>query len=65
MSDAEAGMENVLKANPKGIVEQCEKQFSELKEAYREAMLELKFRKSCNAIATQPRSCGSSRDRDG
>ena len=38
-------MENALKANPKDIAEQYEKQLSELKEAYGEAMLELKFRK--------------------
>jgi|TARA_R100001509_G_C4885081_1_gene221968 transposase-like protein len=45
MDDAEAGMENALKANPKDIAEQYEKQLSELKEAYGEAMLEIKFRK--------------------
>ncbi|EED31990.1 hypothetical protein NOR53_3429 [gamma proteobacterium NOR5-3] len=45
MQDAEAGMENALKANPKDVTEQYEKQLSELKEAYGEAMLELKFRK--------------------
>ena len=45
MSDAESGMENALKANPKDISEQYEKQLSELKEAYGEAMLEVKFLK--------------------
>ena len=45
IDDAETGMENALKANPKDIAEQYEKQLSELKEAYGEAMLELKFRK--------------------
>ena len=45
MKDAEAGMENALKANPKDISEQYESQLSELREAYGEAMLELKFRK--------------------
>ncbi len=45
MDDAEAGMENALKANPKDIAERYEKQLSELKEAYGEAMLELKFQK--------------------
>ena len=45
MDDAEAGMENALKANPKDIAEHYVKQLSELKEAYGEAMLELKFRK--------------------
>lgn len=45
LEDAEAGMENALKANPKDIAEQYEGQLRELKEAYGEAMLELKFRK--------------------
>lgn len=42
---AEAGMENARKANPKDTAEQYEIQLCELKEAYGEAMLELKFRK--------------------
>ena len=45
MTDAEAGMENALKANTKDVAEQCEKQLSDLKEAYGEAMLEVKFLK--------------------
>ena len=45
MSEAEAGMENALKANPKDVAELYEKQLSELKEAYGEAMLEVKFLK--------------------
>ncbi len=45
ISDAEAGMENALKANPKDVAEQYETQLRDLKEAYGEAMLELKFRK--------------------
>lgn len=45
MKEAEAGMENALKANPKDVAEQYEKQLSELKEAYGEAMLENKFLK--------------------
>lgn len=45
MGDAEAGMENALKANPKDIADQYEAQLLDLKEAYGEAMLELKFRK--------------------
>lgn len=44
MHDGEAGMEDVLKANPKDIAEQYEAQLHELKEAYSEAMLEFKFR---------------------
>ena len=38
-------MENALKANPKDVAEQHEKQLSDLKEAYGEAMLEVKFLK--------------------
>ena len=45
IDDAEAGMENALKANPKDVAEQYEKQLSDLKEAYGEAMLEVKFLK--------------------
>lgn len=45
IEDAEAGMENALKANPKDVAEQYERQISELTEAYGEAMLEVKFLK--------------------
>lgn len=45
ITDAESGMENALKTNPKSVSEQYEKQLSELKEAYGEAMLENKFLK--------------------
>ncbi|WP_223177879.1 hypothetical protein [Pseudohalioglobus sediminis] len=45
MDDAEAGMENALKTNPKDIAKQYEKQLSELREAYGEDMLENKFLK--------------------
>lgn len=53
MSDAEAGMENALKANPKDIAEQYEKQLSELKEAYGEAMLEVKVLKKYHRLLGQ------------
>src|SRR5690554_3316357 len=65
MDDAEAGMENALKANPKDIAEQYETQLRELREAYGEAMLELKFRKSCSAISTRPTIDRSGHGRDG
>ncbi len=73
MQDAEAGMENALKTNPKNVTEQYEKQLCELKEAYGEAMLELKFRKmpinrgrpSYNAISTRPKSRKTPYRRDG
>ena len=42
MNDAEAGMENALKAKPKDVTEQYERQLSKLKKAYEEAMLEVK-----------------------
>jgi hypothetical protein len=38
-------MENALRASPRDIAEQYETQLRELREAYGEAMLELKFRK--------------------
>ncbi len=53
MDDAEAGMENALKANPKDIAEQYEKQLSELKEAYGEAMLEVKILKKYQRLLDQ------------
>lgn len=45
MNNAEAGMENALKANPKDVTEQYEQKLKELHEAYGEAMLEVKFLK--------------------
>jgi transposase-like protein len=45
MQDAESGMENALKANPKDVAEQYEQQLRDLREAYGEAMLEVKFLK--------------------
>ena len=65
MDDAKAGMENALKADPKDVAEQCEKQLSELKEAYGQAMLEVKFIKSCKAISRRLRTGSSVRRRDG
>ena len=38
-------MENTLKANPKDVAEQYEKQLSDLKEAYGGDMLEIRFLK--------------------
>lgn len=73
MGDAEGGMEKALRANPEDFPEQCEKQFSELKEAYGEAMLENKFLKiptnrgrlSYSAISHRPRSRRAVYCRDG
>ncbi|WP_209319545.1 transposase [Salmonella enterica] len=46
VDDAKRGMENALRAKPLDIREQYEKQLKELQEAYGEAMLELRARKS-------------------
>ena len=40
--EAEAGMENALRANPRDVAEQYEQKLKELHEAYGEAMLENK-----------------------
>ena len=52
MDDAEAGMGNALKSNLKDVAEQYERQLSELKEAYGEAMLEVKFLKKLQSHFT-------------
>ena len=46
IDDAKRGMENSLRANPLDIREQYEKQLKDLQEAYGDAMLELRARKS-------------------
>ena len=48
VDEAEAGMENALRANPRDIAELYEKRIDELTSAYGEAMLELKARKKLN-----------------
>lgn len=45
VEDAEAAMENALRANPRDVTELYEKKIEELQAAYGEAMLELKARK--------------------
>ena len=45
VEDAEAAMENALRANPRDVTELYEKKIEELQSAYGEAMLELKARK--------------------
>ena len=42
MDEAEAGMENALRANPRDVAEQYEQKLKALHEAYGEAMLENK-----------------------
>ncbi len=47
---AKRGMENSLRAKPLEIKEQYERQVKELKEAYGEAMLELRARKKLQSL---------------
>jgi transposase-like protein len=51
LSDAEAGMENALKANPKDLSERYEKQIKDLHQAYGEAMLQVKFLKKLQSLS--------------
>ena len=53
MDDAKRGMENALRANPLNVKEQSERQIKGLKEAYGEAMLELRAIKSCKPCWTR------------
>ena len=50
VDDARKCMENTLKANPLDVRQQYEKQLRDLQEAYGEAMLELRARKSCRPL---------------
>ncbi|GAA3970793.1 transposase [Allohahella marinimesophila] len=53
LDDAESGMENALKANPKNVAEQYEKQIQDLQSAYGEAMLENRFLKKLRSHLDQ------------
>jgi len=46
VNQAKAGMENALRAKPEDVREQYEREIKKLQEAYGEAMLELRARKS-------------------
>lgn len=46
VDDAKRGMENALRANPLDVKEQYERQIKDLQEAYGEAMLELRAKKT-------------------
>ena len=46
VEEGKRGMENALRAKPLDVKEQYERQLKELQEAYGEAMLELRARKS-------------------
>lgn len=50
VDDAKKGMENSLRATPQDIHAQYEKQLKDLQEAYGEAMLELRARKTFQAL---------------
>ena len=53
VDEAEAGMENALRANPRDVAEIYEKKINELTSAYGEAMLELKARKKLSRYLGQ------------
>ena len=50
VEDGKRGMENALRANPLDVKEQYERQLKDLQEAYGEAMLELRARKSSRPL---------------
>ena len=53
MDNAEVGMENALKANPKDVSERYEKQIKDLHETYGEPMLQVKFLKKLQSLSNQ------------
>ncbi len=55
VDEGKQGLENAPRANPLDI-KQYERQLKELQEAYGEAMLELRARKSCNPGWVEKRS---------
>ena len=56
VDDGKRGMENALRANPQDVREQYERQLKDLQEAYGEAMLELRARKSCSPCWARTRN---------
>lgn len=50
VEEAKAGMEYALRAKPRDVREQYERQLKELQEAYGEAMLELRARKKLQSL---------------
>jgi transposase-like protein len=50
IEDGKRGMENALRANPQDVREQYERQLKDLQEAYGEAMLELRIRKTLQSL---------------
>jgi len=56
VDDGKKGMENALRANPRDVREQYERQLKDLQEAYREAMLELRARKKLQSLSGEDES---------
>ena len=57
VDEGKRGMENALRSKPLEIKEQYERQLSDLQQAYGQAMLELRARKSCPSCwATRTRN---------
>jgi transposase-like protein len=56
VDEGRKGLENALRAKPLDVKEQYERQIKELQEAYGEAMLELRARKSCSPCWARTRS---------
>ncbi len=50
IEDGKKGMENALRANPQDVRDQYARQLKELQEAYGEAMLELRARKTLQSV---------------
>ena len=50
MLEAQAGMENALRSNPKDVAERYEDKIKSLHEAYGEAMLQVKFLKKLQSL---------------
>ncbi len=50
VDQAKAGMENALRAQPEDVREQYERRLQDVKEAYGEAMLELRARKKLQSL---------------
>ena len=55
-NDVKKAMENALRAKPLDIREQYERQLKELQEAYDEAMLKIRARKSCHPCWAKTRN---------
>lgn len=56
VEDGKRGMENALRAKPEDVREQYERQLKDLQEAYGEAMLEIRARKSWRACWERTRA---------